>query len=261
MTALHLDIGTPTGGAFQIMLEPGDVEVGRSATCAVRLPYPAVSSRHLRLTHHDDSWRVTDLGSKNGTLLNGRPIGARQTVELADGATIQIFDVTITTRYGVQASDGFTLTESGTMLRRLLAESSAEQTGAYLQAADGTRVDVPDFAAELRPTESTPFLIDRRGHGFWITPVGVVTLDGSTLGPDGTSLDDGACIEVEDVVWTFRDPLEDLVEQLDDDEQQSVPTNGRQAAPARPLDTAFLAVGVSTVVLAIIGLLIVFELV
>ena len=47
------------------------------------LPVSAVSRKHATLTREDGSWIVRDLGSRNGTLLNGRPI-SQATLENMD---------------------------------------------------------------------------------------------------------------------------------------------------------------------------------
>jgi len=61
-----------TGRVVQL----GDgVVVGREG-CEVVLPDPEVSRRHAELTVVDDLPTVTDLGSTNGTWVNGRRITA-----------------------------------------------------------------------------------------------------------------------------------------------------------------------------------------
>jgi len=200
-----------------------------------------------------------DLGSKNGTLLDGRPLPSRQSVDLPDGSVLQISDVTITTSLSEQDDDGFTLTESGTMLRKLVAESATE-AGAYLETGAGKRIEVPDFAAQLRPADSAPFLVDRRGHGFWVTALRDITIDGTPVDAVGCALDDGSTIVAGEESWTFHDPLQGLVEELDDAVE---PATERRtpARAARPMDTLLFGIGLVTVVLAVAALLVVFEVV
>jgi pSer/pThr/pTyr-binding forkhead associated (FHA) protein len=50
--------------------------VGRHPRCDVRLPSVRVSRRHCCLTEVDDEVAVRDLGSTNGTLINGRRVDA-----------------------------------------------------------------------------------------------------------------------------------------------------------------------------------------
>lgn len=47
------------------------VVVGQAPTCGLVLPSEFVSREHARLTLVGDVWRVTDLGSSNGTKING----------------------------------------------------------------------------------------------------------------------------------------------------------------------------------------------
>lgn len=64
---------------------PGVVVIGRSRGCEICLAQlpgaDAVSRRHCLIDLTDAGARVFDLGSRNGTLHNGRTIGRRITVE------------------------------------------------------------------------------------------------------------------------------------------------------------------------------------
>jgi len=72
------------GDTWFVELEPGATVVGRDPACGVQLHDDAVSRRHARF-HWDGSARVTvqDLGSTNGTRLNGNHLD--ETRELVDG--------------------------------------------------------------------------------------------------------------------------------------------------------------------------------
>lgn len=48
--------------------------VGRHHSCDVPLPNPTVSRRHARLVFRDGKWIVQDLGSTNGTAVNGTTV-------------------------------------------------------------------------------------------------------------------------------------------------------------------------------------------
>jgi DNA-binding NtrC family response regulator len=61
--------------------------VGRDETCSVRLPDPDVSRRHLRLHRQGHDTLLTDLGSRNGTRVNGCPT---QTKRLALGDVVRV---------------------------------------------------------------------------------------------------------------------------------------------------------------------------
>ena len=54
---------------------PGDVTIiGRRRNCNLRIPLDSVSRRHCQLTIEGDQLKIQDLGSRNGTFLNGKQI-------------------------------------------------------------------------------------------------------------------------------------------------------------------------------------------
>jgi hypothetical protein len=69
-------------------LERQSLTIGRNADCDIVLDDRQVSRVHARIAWRNDHYELEDLGSKNGTHLNGRDvIGA---VSLHDGDEIQI---------------------------------------------------------------------------------------------------------------------------------------------------------------------------
>jgi len=65
--------------------------VGRDADCAVRIDSATVSRHHARIVVTRGEATVEDLGSKNGTYVNGQPV--RLPVTLKDGGQIRIGSV------------------------------------------------------------------------------------------------------------------------------------------------------------------------
>jgi serine/threonine protein kinase len=61
----------PLDGAPPVLLLGSKIIVGRDLDCDVRVSSPLVSGRHCELRFDGSSWRVIDLGSKNGTQVNG----------------------------------------------------------------------------------------------------------------------------------------------------------------------------------------------
>jgi hypothetical protein len=80
---LSLDDGS--GRSYQLV-EGGNV-VGRGQDSAFRLPDTGVSRRHLEITWDGQHATLTDLGSTNGTTVNGNPV---QTWQLTDGDVIRV---------------------------------------------------------------------------------------------------------------------------------------------------------------------------
>jgi hypothetical protein len=79
-----------------VELPLGETLVGRDVVCALRFNDPAVSRRHLRFIRRHDEVFVEDLGSSNGTLLNGRAIAAP--LRIVDGDTISVGSRILTIR-------------------------------------------------------------------------------------------------------------------------------------------------------------------
>ena len=48
--------------------------IGRRSDCDLRIPLMSVSKRHCELNHNKGILKIRDLGSRNGTVLNGKPI-------------------------------------------------------------------------------------------------------------------------------------------------------------------------------------------
>jgi pSer/pThr/pTyr-binding forkhead associated (FHA) protein len=59
-------------GEEDILLDRAVVLVGRSARCDARISSDRISRRHCCLSRHGDEIEVRDLGSVNGTWINGR---------------------------------------------------------------------------------------------------------------------------------------------------------------------------------------------
>ena len=63
--------------------------VGRSRECDVQLEDGNVSRRHFELVREDpDAWVVVDLGSTNGTEVNGRRVSGRKRLDDGDRITV-----------------------------------------------------------------------------------------------------------------------------------------------------------------------------
>jgi pSer/pThr/pTyr-binding forkhead associated (FHA) protein len=72
----------------QIPLIEGTNVIGRATDATIRIDFPGVSRYHARVAIARGEAAIEDLGSKNGTLLNGQPI--QRSCRLADGDEIRI---------------------------------------------------------------------------------------------------------------------------------------------------------------------------
>lgn len=68
-------------------LRPDTTLIGRSVHAHVRVQQTSVSRQHAQITLSDDGYHLIDLGSENGTLVNGSRVGEHL---LVDGDVIQV---------------------------------------------------------------------------------------------------------------------------------------------------------------------------
>ncbi len=69
------------------------VVVGRSPDCDVVLNTTSVSRQHAELIFDDVGWRVRDLGSRNGTGVNGTRVAGERALQSGDVLRIDEFDL------------------------------------------------------------------------------------------------------------------------------------------------------------------------
>lgn len=67
--------------------------VGRGAACQLRLAQPQVSGLHAELTWDGDRWMVQDLGSRNGTFVDGTRLAAGERKAIGRGSLLAFGDV------------------------------------------------------------------------------------------------------------------------------------------------------------------------
>lgn len=94
-TELVLRVSPPDGPPEERALDGDELFIGRSSDCDVAISDRFLSRRHARLLRRDGEWLVEDLGSRNGTLVNGVPIEEARTVGAGDeirlsGSTLQL---------------------------------------------------------------------------------------------------------------------------------------------------------------------------
>ncbi len=66
--------GLARGARFELA---GNMLIGRDGRAGIVLPDVSVSARHASIERLDRSWRVSDLGSTNGTFIDGKRVGEK----------------------------------------------------------------------------------------------------------------------------------------------------------------------------------------
>jgi serine phosphatase RsbU (regulator of sigma subunit) len=85
MTIQELRIRTPDNKVRRVTLEGDALSLGRAHTNDLCYPEDAsLSRKHLVLERSEEGWSVTDLGSKNGTLLNGERVAGPRLLRAGD---------------------------------------------------------------------------------------------------------------------------------------------------------------------------------
>ncbi len=80
------ETGLAAGAEFAVA---GVMSIGRESSNGIVLPDPSISTRHAEIERIRDGWRLADLGSTNGTMVNGRPVDGRG-VALRGGEQISL---------------------------------------------------------------------------------------------------------------------------------------------------------------------------
>ena len=93
MPAIVLKSGSGSEQVIRIGHEP--IIIGRSPSSNVRLDDTEVSRSHAEISYQDGVWFVRDLGSSNGTLLNGRPANTDK-LPLTNGDVVKVGRAIIT---------------------------------------------------------------------------------------------------------------------------------------------------------------------
>jgi pSer/pThr/pTyr-binding forkhead associated (FHA) protein len=81
--------GTPDEPMREIPVEKDEFLIGRAPDCDLRLDVAAVSRHHCMLRVTADEVTLVDLGSSNGTYLNGERVRSQATLKSGDELHIE----------------------------------------------------------------------------------------------------------------------------------------------------------------------------
>ena len=84
----ELVVHPPNGESVEVAMNGATITLGRSNTASIRVDDVYVSDEHTQIVSTEDGWMVRDLGSTNGTFLNGAKV--TQPTPLAHGDHLRL---------------------------------------------------------------------------------------------------------------------------------------------------------------------------
>jgi len=146
MTTLH--IIPAEGEPYERPLEGDSLVIGRSSRCDLAVSDRCLSRQHVRLFKTDDDWMVEDMGSRNGTRLNGSMISGPTPIAPGDVIDASMSRITFGGS-GAAESQQSSFDESRTVFRaasEIISESERE----FARPSDSGTEELRRAAAQLR---------------------------------------------------------------------------------------------------------------
>jgi pSer/pThr/pTyr-binding forkhead associated (FHA) protein len=252
----------PAAAAFVervVEIEPheGDLVIGRRRGHDIELPFAAVSEQHARLSRGEKDWLLADLGSANGTFLNGRRLAPFVAQAFSVGDVLRLATVELVFEGECSSGQGAEgqrtgLESTATLARRLVSdlfgtcrpaevprlvvsdgpaegrELRFEVAGCRYRVGRGTGCNlvVPDDDVSREHAE-----FERRWDGVFVRDLDSkngVLLMGERLAGD-RRLSDGDVLRLGQTTFRLEDPEDRYLRQL-----QEVEALGYQAAQLSP---------------------------
>jgi pSer/pThr/pTyr-binding forkhead associated (FHA) protein len=161
MADLILEIVEGDDAGRQTPLE-GSIEIGREASTGLPIDDEQASRRHTRVTAEGDHALVEDLGSTNGTYLNGQPIEGQRTLRPGDRLRVGLTIFELRTAADVQRQPSAVIpvpqvTQLGTgVLEPVPEEELMPEPVSEAPAEAGAPSAPPAFAREATPPGFVP---------------------------------------------------------------------------------------------------------
>jgi sigma-B regulation protein RsbU (phosphoserine phosphatase) len=167
----HLRLASANGPSEWFALHGDHVVLGRSHECDLILPDVLLSRRHAELVRAAKGWQLRDLGSLNGTRLNGSRVQGER--ELRDGDVIELADWSLVFREAELPSDP-TTTAAALRLRDVtdLATRSYIEPGAVSRQSEILSILTRAAAAVVAMPTAAALLDTLLGHLLEAVPAG-----------------------------------------------------------------------------------------
>jgi serine phosphatase RsbU (regulator of sigma subunit)/pSer/pThr/pTyr-binding forkhead associated (FHA) protein len=150
MTTLY--IIPAEGEPFEHALESNSLVIGRSSRCDLTVADRCLSRQHVRIYRADDEWVVEDMGSRNGTRLNGSMIAGPTPITPGDAIDASMSRIT----FGGGGGEGGAATplqsswEESHTIFRAASEIISETEREFIRPADSGTEELRRAADQLR---------------------------------------------------------------------------------------------------------------
>jgi transcriptional regulator with GAF, ATPase, and Fis domain len=99
---------------FEVVTSRGPISIGRDTACTISIIDARASRRHAELAFEGDRWIVRDLGSRNGTFVDGERVGERAAV--TDEAVLSVGNTIFLVSTNVSSLRGAVAIENGVVI-------------------------------------------------------------------------------------------------------------------------------------------------
>lgn len=121
--------------------------IGRREDCDLRIPLGEISRKHCRIVRSDDGFLVEDMGSSNGTYVNGKRV---QSLDLEAGDTVQIGPVVFVLQIaGEPAADAIAPITTG-QVRERSPDAMSDESDAVTSSPEEIEELANDSMANLK---------------------------------------------------------------------------------------------------------------
>lgn len=166
----HLLIATSRGESIERKLSGDTIIVGRSSSVDLCIKDSSISRCHARFFREAERWFVEDMGSRNGSLVNGEELLSAQALRSGDRITIGDTVITVTEAHELDGISGSALTaqtvfrSAADILEERVAADGMNDIGRLRRLADRLQIlnDVNRaLSGPITPEELLEFILSR----------------------------------------------------------------------------------------------------
>ena len=268
--------------AIELPDETREIRIGRRTDIEVPLPYPSLSGLHARLVRDGSGWQLEDLGSTNGTRLDGEPLAPHSPRAVRPGAQIAVGPVQLV--FDGPAPPGRGSERTASIARRLVNDilaASPDAGAPALALVEGVppgpplrlaafdrryligRGETCDLRLVSDEISREHAAIVRRWDGVFVQDLGSkngISVNEQTAGE--VRVRDGDLVRIGPAVLRLSDPADRYLRELEGEEDRAGTGRSRpitlrtepqrRARPARASGAPRAAIAVATGVLVIV---------